>query len=120
MDTSRKAYFEGLINETEIDYINLHQFYGAANYASDADPEMDPMDQTLHVLGLALDLGFRCVDMKKGGGITPWPDQDRDRITAHIRREWERSGDEGIIGLSYWFDLPDDRRAPAHAALARW
>lgn len=100
-----------LLAEAEIDYISLHLIMDAANDASDADPALSRMDRTLALLGRLLDLGFQAVDLTEGGKCRPWPDQRRASILARIERTWRAAGDESLVAMRFWFNLPEGTAA---------
>lgn len=100
------------VEESTIDYINLHQLFIGAVHASDADPNADPMEQTLALVRWALARGFEVVDLiPEPPGHRPWPDQSPEAVIATIRDHW-RATDEGTVGFDYWFHLPEARRRP--------
>jgi hypothetical protein len=101
-----------LISEARSDWISLDLIISAANESSDADPALNRLERTLVMVRRMLTLGFRAINMKKGGGSEPWPNQSPDFICQRVREEWFPSGleDEGNAAFAIWFDLPDDRR----------
>lgn len=60
----------------------------------------DVREETLAVVRELLSSGLLVGDPPyAGGGYRPWPDQDKDRATARIRREW--------LALGRMPDIPD-------------
>jgi hypothetical protein len=99
-----------ILEESKRDIIDLNMIIRAANDATDASPGLGRMDRTFDLLRTLLARGFQAINMVAGGECQPWPDQRADSVIQWIKADWLMNHDEVLVGYSYWFHLPEDRR----------
>ena len=99
-----------ILEESKHDIIDLNMIIRAANDAIDASRDLGRMDRTFDLLRNLLARGFQAIDMVPGGECQPWPDQRADSIIQWIKADWLMKHDEVLVGYSYWFHLPEERR----------
>ncbi|MXP65650.1 hypothetical protein E0493_20070 [Roseomonas sp. M0104] len=105
-----------VIDRSEEDWVGLWEI---SDYLKEGAQSKDKflMAKSLMIIERMLSLGFLVGSLDESATFQPWADQDVSVALQRIAHEWQLLGRAPAMYEICWFDLPDDRRAAARAAV---